>query len=420
MEKIVERKLLKTILRVANRKEFIGIRGPRQSGKTTLLRLLEKKLKGHENVFVNMDLPDNRHEFEENPLDFVKRHKAGKKKLLLFMDEVQGCKNAGKSLKIIYDSFEDVKVIFSGSSSLEIKTGILPSLVGRTFIFDLLPFDFEESLAYKDNGLAEIFRDKKKSVFEFVEHGRLIKKPSMSAELMKHMKKYAVFGGYPEVVKAGTADEKIILLNTLRTLYLEKDVISFFGVRDADKFEIISRVLAFQASNILNVSNTSKSCGITLQKAEEFLAILKQVFVIDLLTPFHRNLITELRKAKKIYFFDAGLRNSLLRNFIDFDKREDAGKMMENFVFRELISSFPDWELNYWRTSGKAEVDFVLSKEGTLLPVEVKINETTIGKSFYSFLESYKPKRAIIITMNYFEKRKVGDTIVYFLPAHYL
>jgi len=124
-----------------SRKERIGIKGARQVGKTTLMKMIYDEIK-EDKAFINLDLPDMRRTLEENPLDIIKRYKKEGKKLFLFLDEIQRVKDAGEKLKIMYDEFPDVKIIFSGSSSLEIKTDILPFLVGRAFVFELYSFDF--------------------------------------------------------------------------------------------------------------------------------------------------------------------------------------------------------------------------------------------------------------------------------------
>lgn len=155
-----KRKLEEKIKKFLHRKEILGIRGARQVGKTTLLRMIANSLED-EKIFVNLDIMDNRKTFEENPIDFVKRFKKEGKKLYLFFDEIQRVKNAGEKLKIIYDEFPGVKIFISGSSSLEIKTNVLP--------FELYTFDFEEFMLTKDKGLAKILGEKIKSVKRFLE-----------------------------------------------------------------------------------------------------------------------------------------------------------------------------------------------------------------------------------------------------------
>lgn len=417
-EKLFKRKLEDKIKKFVERREIIGVRGARQTGKTTLLKMIENSLDGNKS-FINLDLVEYRRAFEENTLDFVKRFKKPKEELFLFLDEVQRPKNCGEKLKIIFDEFPDVKMFISGSSSLELKTNVLPALVGRLFLFELLTFDFEEFLSIYDEGLTRLFVEKNTSLKNFLEGKDEISQPSFSGELLNYWKEYVIFGGYPEVVKTRDKNEKTIILKNIFNLYLEKDITTLFKIYDTSKFENILKYLAFSISNLLSVSSLASDLKISHRKAVEFLTILEHTYIIHLLRPFHKNLITELKKSQKIYFLDLGLRNSIINNFSPFENRSDNGQLMENFVLREFISSFDGWEFNYWRTSGKAEMDFVLSKDGKVIPVEVKLSGEKLGKSFHSFLKTYKPEKAIVVTLDKFEKEKIRGTMVYRVPVFY-
>jgi hypothetical protein len=126
-----------------------------------------------------------------------------------------------------------------------------------------------------------------------------------------------------------------------------------------------------------------------------------------------------LKKSSKIYFLDLGLRNSAINNFSPFENRSDRGDLMENFVLRELVSSFENWKLNYWRTAGKAEIDFVLRKDEKIIPIEVKLGGERLGRGFHSFLNAYKPEKAVVVTLDKFRKQKIDKTVVYRVPVFY-
>lgn len=416
-EKLFKRKLEDKILKLLERREIIGIRGPRQAGKTTLLRMIESKIEGNK-VFVNLDLIEYRRALEENVIDFVKRFKKPEQKLYLFLDEVQKVKDGGEKLKIIYDEFPDVKMFISGSSSLELKTNILPSLVGRLFLFELLTFDFEEFLSVKDEGLKRLYVEKHKSLKKFIAGEDEIAPPSFIEEFLKQWKEFVIFGGYPEVIKAKTEEEKILILKNIVNLYIEKDVVNFFKIEETSKFEDITKILAFNISNILSISSLSSDLKISYRKVEEFLNILHHTYVIYTLKPFHKNLVTELKKSSKVYFLDLGLRNCVINNFSSFDNRSDNGALMENFVFIELFSNFEKRKLNYWRTTGKAEIDFILENE-TIIPIEVKFSGDKLGKGFHSFLKEYEPEKAIVVTLDKFKKERINNTIVFWVPVFY-
>jgi predicted AAA+ superfamily ATPase len=311
-------------------------------------------------------------------------------------------------------------MFISGSSSLEIKTNVLPFLVGRLLLFDLHTFDFEEFLLTRDKGLTKILKEKHKSVKGFLEGEDELSQPSFQEEFLKYWKEYAIFGGYPEVVKSTDKKEKIMLLKNIYSLYLEKDVIAFFRVEETKKFEDFTRMLAFNTASLLNLNSIASDLKLSYRRVKEFLEILQHSYVIHLVSPFHKNLVTELKKSKKVYFLDLGLRNCVMNNFTDFDFREDRGKLTENFVFRELLTNFEEYSINYWRTTGKAEVDFILTKEGEIVPVEVKLKGEKLSRGFYSFLKSYKPEKALVVTLDKFQKQKVDETLIFWIPVFYL
>ncbi len=415
---LIKRQLEDEIQRYLERREIIGIRGARQTGKTTLMKTIEKNTQ-EDSAFINLDLMEYRRALEEAPMDLVKRFKRPGKRLVLLLDEVQRVREAGEKLKIIYDEFPDVKMLISGSSSLELKTNVLPPLVGRLLLFQLHTLGFGEFLAARDERLAALYREKHESLKGFLEGDGEIAPPSFQEEFLDHWKDYVVFGGYPEVVKAKDRQERIVVLKNIFNLYLEKDITAFFKIEEASIFQDLVRLLAFNISGLLSTSSLASDLNASYRKVEGYLNILEHTYIVHLLKPFHRNLSTELKKSPKPYFLDLGLRNCALENFTPFDSRTDRGPIAENFILRELVSSFPGWRLNYWRTAGKAEVDFVLRMDEKVVPVEVKLSGERLGKSFYSFLNAYEPEKAVIANFNKFGKQVVGKTAIYWVPIFY-
>lgn len=420
MVELITRDLEKTITPLLSRKEIIGIRGARQVGKTTLLKLIQQKIPTS-SAWVNCDLSENRRALEEAPLDFMKRMKgkASNGKFYLFMDEIQKVSEAGEKLKIIYDEFPNIKLFFSGSSSLELKAKVLPALVGRMLLFELYPLNFGEFLSAKDSGLYMVYTEKHQSLKNLISGKGELLPPSFEESFLKYWQEYLLFGGYPEVVKSSDEEEKKLLLKNLFNLYLEKDVVNFFRIEETTKFEDFLKFLSFATANLLVLSSASNTLALPYKKGEEFLEILQHTYVISLLRPFHQNLITEIRKSCKVYFLDLGLRNTVINNFLPLENRSDAGQLAENFVLQQLLFQFGDYSLHFWRTTGKAEVDFVLTKADEVIPVEVKLSEEKIGKSFHSFLHVYHPKKAIIVTRKTFKKQEINGTAVYWVPIFY-
>jgi predicted AAA+ superfamily ATPase len=417
MKQLYKRKLEAELRNFMPRREILVVRGPRQSGKTTLMRLLYNGVR-KDKVFINLDLPEYRRALAETPLDFVRRFKKPGKDLVMFLDEIQRVENAGESLKLIFDEYPDVKLLVTGSSSLELKVRVLPPLVGRAFLFELLSFDFEEFLMAKDEGLWRVFREKNSALREFLAEGGELPEPSFKDEFLRLLQEYLIYGGYPEVIKARSEEEKIVVLKNIVALYLEKDITTFFGIEESSKFQDFAKVLAFNTSSLLSLSSVASDLKLSYRRAEQFLEILRHTYVVSLLNPFARNLVTELRKMPKVYFLDLGLRNSLLSNFADFDSRTDRGQLVENFVYRELLQ-FAGFSLHYWRTAGGAEVDFVLVRGEEVIPIEVRLGGGALGKGFYSFLKTYRPERAIVVTLGDFKKQKVTGTTLYWVPIFY-
>ncbi|RLJ04144.1 MAG: hypothetical protein DRP18_05080 [Candidatus Aenigmatarchaeota archaeon] len=418
--KVFPRDVERRIKKVLHRKEMIGLRGSRQSGKTTLFKKISDELRnqGKHTEFISLDFIHLRKEFKKNPIEFIERYKSGK--TYFFFDEIQQIPDAGLLLKIIYDNVKDIKVFFSGSSSLEIKTKILPFLVGRVFLFDLLTFNFGEYINALDEKLYRIYLKKHFSLKNWLEGKGEILEPSFQSEFIQYLKEYLVYGGYPEVIKTRDNKTKRLVLENIYSLYIEKDISSVFNISDSDKFDEFVRVLAFQIAQILSVQSLVSELGINYMKTQEFLSILKHTYIIDLVKPFHKNIITELKKSSKVYFLDLGLRNVTINNFLDFDSRNDRGEIFENFVYLQLKTNFNDYKINYWRTTGKAEIDFILSRGNEVIPVEVKLRKEKLSRGFLSFLNTYRPKKALIITLEKFGMEKIGKTLVHWVPGYYL
>ena len=143
----------------------------------------------------------------------------------------------------------------------------------------------------------------------------------------------------------------------------------------------------------------------------------------SLIRPFHKNPITELKKNPKTYFLDLGMRNYIINNFNPLEKRTDAGALMENFVLLCLKNTFPDKTINYWRTTAKAEVDFILRLDDELIPIEAKyqtFQKPKISRSLRSFIKTYKPQRVLIVTKNFWSHEKIENSTIMFVPAHYI
>ncbi len=396
----VEQKLEKWL----KRREVIVIKGPRQAGKTTLLLHLKEKLGGS---YVTLEDPDMLGEFDKRPKQFAKRFKGN-----LFLDEVQYSKNVGKIIKLFYDLFPEIKLFVSGSGSFDVKVPVTKYLVGRAIIFELYPLTFEEFVLWKARDLYDIYLDGKKEVENFLNGKKAKPEIAFEMEFKLLLEEYLLYGGFPAIVKEKDSETKIELLKALQQTYLEKDVFFFFDVRHLEKFRDVLKFLSFNVCNLLELSTLSKNLTIDIKTLNNYLSILENTYIIKLVRPFFRNISTEIRKRRKICFIDTGLRNAILSNFTPLSSRTDKGQLLENHVFIQLKNY---GEVKYWRTKGKAEVDFVLIKNNELIPIEVK-SFGKIERGFYSFLSAYKPKRAIVFTEKDFGIKKIGKTEILFVP----
>jgi len=419
------RDILADLTKWLDRREAYAIKGPRQSGKTTLLKILQEKLKGKKVVFLNFEDPDVVEAFETSPKEYIKSFIVTDDKYYFLMDEYHYVKNPGKNLKLLYDTFEKAKFIVTGSSSLELSGAMAKFLVGRVFFFELLPFNFHEFLTAKNPRLANIYKEKNNQVKQFLLNGTIAStgEDIFQKEFTPLLNEYLTFGGYPAVIKTQDFETKRAILKNIYDTYVSKDVIEFLKISDAFKYRCIVKALAALTGKLLNYNELSSTCQSYYKEVKRTISILSETYIIQLIQPFHKNPITELKKNPKTYFLDLGLRNYIINNFNPLEKRTDAGALIENFVLLCLKNAFPDKTINFWRTTAKAEVDFILRLDDELIPIEAKyqtLQKPKISRSLRSFIKTYKPKRALVVTKNFCSHEKVENSTIMFVPAHYI
>ncbi len=428
-EGIIDRELLEKVLSNLDAKEAIAIRGPRQSGKSTLLKILKDRIvaSGIEEdrvTYLSFEDPNILDEFTKDPRGYISTFIRGDKRHYFLLDEVQYDKQAGRRLKLIYDSMPNVKLIITGSSTLDVSN-ISTSLVGRVFLYELLPLSFGEYLKYKDYRLYGIFIENHRKFTDLILKDKDVKFNGVSVgELERHLEQYVCYGGFPEVVKSREVSRKVEVLKNIYITYLEKDIPGVFGITDVYILRKTILYLALNIGNILDYNSIASDTGLYYSKLMKYLGILGDTYVVRTIPPFYRNRITELKKNKKLYFFDTGLRNYIIQNFNPLDKRDDAGRLFENFAASELHQiAAPTHNINYWRTTAKAEVDFIFNRQTSIIPIEIKhrnVKKPTIEKSMQSFITAYAPKSAIIAGRGILKYTQLGKTRVYFPSISYL
>lgn len=431
-----ERALLEQLKKWVDRREIFAIKGPRQSGKTTLLKMLqdwlkqEKKIKPENIIFITFEDRDILEKFSKDPKEYVK-NLAGKKeneKFYFFVDEFQYLENGGQILKLLYDTNENIKFIITGSSSLELTGKTARFLVGRVFSFYLWQLNFQEFLKIKSEQLYNAYKDRNEKFKTFIVKGEYFDVPSediFENDFKKMFEEYTVWGGYPEVVKSEDEETKKMVLKNIYDTYITRDIIEMLKITDYSSFKKIVTLLAGQIGNLLNYENLATDAKSYYKETKNYLSILEQTFIISLIKPFYRNKTTELKKNPKNYFIDLGLRNYILGNFQEFSLKTDKGPLVENAAFLQFKFKEENEEnaVKYWRTLSKAEVDFVLEQKNEVIPVEIKYSNfkhPEISRSFRSFLNQYKPRKALMLTNGFIGEMKMSDVLIKFVPVWYL
>lgn len=434
---IIQRNLISQIKVFLDKKEYIAIIGSRQSGKSVFLDLIkdylikEKSVNSDNIKQVTFEDRILLNQFDSDPVAFVNSYKnsvSSSSVLYLMIDEFQYSINGGQKLKLVYDTAANVKIIVTGSSSLDIKAQVGKYMVGRILTFYLYPFSFEEFLSAKDQKSANLYEEKNKKVLSwFLKSDKIAAeegKDIFAAGFLRLFEEFAIFGGYPRVVLSETEAEKKKILNDIYSNYILKDIKGLLELATDKNLLDLTRFLAAQIGNILVYKNLSQIARLDYRKTIEHLRILEETFVIELVKPYFKNRQKELVKNPKVYFVDAGFRNGLMENMNLFSHRSDTGALVENTVFLRLKIILKNFnKINFWRSKAGAEVDFVIDLNGEIFPIEVKFsefNKPEISRSLASFIKSFKTKRALVLTKDYFgfTKTKTGCEVL-FWPVYY-
>lgn len=375
-----------TIAKHLSKKEFTVLIGPRQIGKSTMLKQLhdDLQLQGDSVYFLNLDRKDILDDLNLNPENLFKSCplEIGKK-IIVFIDEIQYLDDATNFLKLLFDEYSSrLKIVATGSSAFYIDKQFKDSLVGRKKIFQMGTLDFQEFLHFKnrDDLAQEVAKLKSKKTV----------KPINESLLWAYMDEFINYGGYPAVILENNFAEKIEILREIRDSYIKRDLLES-GVTDQTKFYRMLMLLASQSGNMLNVSEISNTLRLTAASVEQYLYVLQKCFHITLVKPYYNNLRKELTKMPKVYVNDLGLRHILINYFAPIEQRADKGVVLENFCFRVLIENYEQDQIKYWRTSDGNEVDFIVETQYNKgIAIEVKFNEqeTKLSK-FKKFIENY-------------------------------
>lgn len=341
--------------------KVIVLYGARQVGKTTLARSLMENVQ-QRTRFINADeltyrdalASQNRQVLDEVLADAD----------LLIIDEAQRVPDIGINLKILIDNHPDITILATGSASFELANRINEPLTGRKITFNLYPLSYPEL----SNSLG-------------------------SLEARNALEQWLIWGGYPEIVTA-PAHLRERLLSELVGSYLFRDLLELEGLRRADKLVDLLRLVAYQIGQEVSLSELASSLGINRQTVERYLDMLEKVFVIYRVGGFSRNLRKEITKSARFYFYDNGVRNSLIQNFNPIALRNDVGQLWENFLMieRRKCHEYAGRAANtyFWRTYDQKEIDLIEERQGKLFGYEFKWKSGAIKKATKKeFLAAY-------------------------------
>ena len=320
--------------------------GPRQVGKTTLLKNTLTSISSEKKVqFWNCNESDVRQFLSE--VNSAKLKSFVGNSDFIVIDEAQRVKDIGLTIKLLHDSFPNVQLAVTGSSSLDLSNSINEPLTGRKFEYNLFPF----------------------STNELVNHTSML-------EEMRLLKNRLVYGFYPDVVN-NPGEEKEILTNIVNS-YLYKDVFEFQDIRKSSVIEKLVQALALQVGSEISFNELGNLLGIDTVTVQRYVDLLEKAYVIFHIRSYSRNVRNELKKSIKIYFYDNGVRNSVISNFSPVDLRSDIGALWENFLISERIKNNAYHNKNakyyFWRTTQKQEIDFIEEVDQNLFAYEFKYN----------------------------------------------
>ena len=367
--------IVRTQLKYAQDRLFKGkallVFGPRQAGKSTFVAQLLAQNSKKKVLQLNGDDDDTR-ELLAKPNSTKLKNIIGNNEIL-FIDEAQRIQDIGIVIKIIIDQLKTVQVIATGSSAFELANKTNEPLTGRKYEMYLFPFSYSELV----------------NEFGFIEEKR-------------QLEQRLIYGSYPEiVVNANDAEEHIKLL---ANSYLYKDLFRLEQVSKPALLEKIVKALALQIGSEVNYNELSQLVQADNKTIEKYIDLLEKAFVVFRLPALNKNVRNEIKKGKKIYFYDNGIINAVSGNFSPIHKRTDVGQLWENYVISErrkyLFQHQLTYESYFWRTTQQQEIDYIELQKNNYLAVEIKWNPKTKVKFSTTFLDAYKHKELVVTPEN--------------------
>lgn len=347
--------------------------GARQTGKTTLL----KTLFGNQpnTLWLSGDEEDTLALFRAKSAKELAIYFKGYKNIVV--DEAQRIENIGLKLKLIIDNFPEIQLVATGSSSFDLANKVNEPLTGRKWEYQLYPLCFQELADY---------------------YGVLEEQRSLHARML--------YGAYPDVVS--TINDPREVLKLLSDSFLFKDVLQWENIKKSDRLIALLKALAYQIGQEVSFNELGKTLGLDNQTVEKYVLLLEQSFVIYRLPAFSRNHRKELKKSRKIFFCDNGIRNALINDFRAINNRQDVGALWENYFIGErkkYLAYNKIWANTYfWRTADQKEIDYIEEYDGVLHAFECKWRSDKISRAPKAFINTYPEHTFNVVNPNNFHE----------------
>ena len=361
---LIERNIKTQIESALYKGKVIIIYGLRRVGKTTLAnQILENQKKlGKKIKYFNCEMFSVKQSLESNNEQELKKFLGDAD--LVVLDEAQNVQNIGLTLKIIVDTYPEIQIIATGSSSFDLANEVGEPLVGRKRDFILYPLSIKELIDY-----------------------------SGYSNIVSNMEIILRYGTYPTVY-LNSEEEARIELEEIASSYLYKDILIFERLKNSNIILNLLQMLAMQIGNEVSYNELSKKLGISVHTVEKYIDLLEKCFIVFTLRALTRNLRNEVsRKSKKIYFYDLGIRNALIQNFNPVNIRNDIGALWENFCIVERLkyNQAKQRFVNkyFWRMYSGQEIDYVEEHSGVFEASEFKYNKDAKFKKPTNFLNNY-------------------------------
>jgi predicted AAA+ superfamily ATPase len=404
----IKRTILDDLRRDLKREEIAFLIGPRQAGKTTIMKLIQGELDaaGERTLFLSLDFDRDRHHFASQQALLKKIElEVGRGPGYVFLDEIQRREDAGLFLKGLQDLGTPYKFIVSGSGSVDLKARVRESMVGRKRMYEVLPLSLAEFVNHRTGYR---YSDRLPD-FWAVE----------AAQCDELLSEYLSYGGYPRVVLESEAREKLRVMDEIYQGYVTRDIATLLKAEKVEAYGRLIKLLADQAGKLINYSELSSTLGIALPTVHNYCRYAEETYVLNRVTPFFRNVRSEISKAPTVYFSDLGFRNYALGVLGGVQRPDDLGFAFQNLVYL-LLRERLRWtgaEIHFWRTTAKTEIDFVVVSGGNVVPIEVKYRRMArpaVPRSFEGFIEKYHPPYCQVLNRNLRATVRVRDTEVRF------